>query len=69
MALNVFHFRSPYLYTIYVLIEVNDFVSAVLINAGASLTVDHKFLKVCKYVRVWSARLIELIKSPIYSPR
>lgn len=52
MALNVFHFRSPYLYTIYVLIEVNDFVSAVLINAGASLTVDHKFLKVCKYVRV-----------------
>lgn len=65
MTLNVFHFRSPY--TIYVLIEVNDFVSAVLINAGASLTADHKFLKVCKYIRVWSERLIGLIKSLIYS--
>jgi len=30
----MFHFTSSYI--IYVLIEVNDFVSAVLINAGAS---------------------------------
>lgn len=53
MAFDAFHFLDRIIYyTIYVLIEVNDFVSTVLINAGASLTVDHKFLKVYKYIRV-----------------